>query len=304
MQFCFIKSGYGTYGGTFDEPFRCFGRIISDRFQQEEIEFPYKEIEIQLACFSNKPKGKDKEIYNDWFNKLPNYYRGKSMVRVTLPIFETERILDDVFKLIYHGFEIIFAKKKKDDLYDTERVKQILFLLEKELQNTDLWELNKKYESLLYQEALNRRIDERKERENRIIENKKVIRDLRFYYHFENVGYRYFDPYDNEICDEILVKLREKKFKLPDYTHLYVQVSDSFENALYQTVRSENWYICGMAILEDYKDYTKKKETEKKRIVFNLIREGLNDIAKIDKLDLQTLNDVLDEVENEIQIAE
>lgn len=301
MQIYFIKSGYNSYGGAFNEPFRYFGRIISDRFKEEEIEFPFKQIEIILALFSNKPKGKDKEIYNDWFNKLPRYHRGKNILTVTLPVFKTEQNLEDVFQLIYRGFEIIFAKKKKEDLYDIERVKQVLSLLEIELQNTDLIKLNEQYESLLYQEALSRRIEERKERENRIIENKKVIRDLRFYYHFENIGYRYFDPYDNEICYEILIKLRERKFKLPDYTHLYIEVSDSFENALYNAVRGENWFIYGIAVLEDYKDYPKKNEKEKKRIVFNLIREGLNDIARIDKLDLQTLNDVLDEVESDIK---
>lgn len=301
MQIDFIKSGYNSYGGTFNEPFRYIGRIISDRFQAQGIEFPFIEIEIQLAHFSNKPKGKDKEIYNGWFNKLPNYYRGKNMVRVTLPVFETEKAVDDVFKLIYRGFEIIFTKKKKDDLYDTEKVKLVLSLLETELQNTDLIKLNEQYESLLYQEALTRRIAERKSRENRIIENKKAIRDLRFYYHFENIGYRYFDPYDNEICDNILIKLRKRKFKLPDYTHLYVQVSDSFENALYKAVRGENWFVYGIAALEDYVGYASKNETEKKRIVFNLIREGLNDIARIDNLDLQILNDVLDEVESDIK---
>ncbi|KAF2326403.1 hypothetical protein [Flavobacterium ginsenosidimutans] len=301
MQIYFIKSGYGTYGGTFNQPFRYFGRIISDRFQAQGIEFPFKEIEIQLARFSNKPKGKDKEIYNGWFNKLPNYYRGKNIVRVTLPVFETEQNLDDVFEIIYRGFEIIFSKKKKDDLYDTERIKQILSLLETELQNTDLIKLNEQYESLFYQEALTRRIDERKERENRIIENKKAIRDLRFYYHFEGIDKLYFAPYSYKFCEKIRAKLREKKFKLPDYTHLYIEVSDSFENALYHTEKEENWYIYGIAVLKDYVGYGTKNETEKKRIVFNLIREGLNDIARIDKLDLQTLNDVLDEVESDIK---
>ncbi|MGE8344079.1 hypothetical protein BSF41_01160 [Flavobacterium sp. ACN2] len=301
MQIYFIKSGYGTYGGTFDEPFENFGRIISDRFQQEEIGFPYKEIEIQLACFSNKPKGKDKEIYNDWFNKLPNYYRGKSMVRVTLPVFETERTLDDVFKLIYSGFEIIFAKKKKDDLYNAELVKQVLSLLEAELQNTDLWQLNRECESILRNETLIRRVDERKERENRVIQNEKLIRDLRFYYHFEGIDKLYFAPYSYKFCEKIRAKLREKKFKLPDYTHLYIEVSDSFENALYNAVRAENWFVYGIAVLEDYVGYASKNETEKKRIVFNLIREGLNDIARIDKLDSQILNDVLDEVESDIK---
>jgi len=300
MYIYFRKSGYGTYGGSLDEPFEYFGRIISDRLEKEEVEFPFEEIEVELALFSIKPKGKDKEVYNDWFNKLPNYYRGRNMIRITLPIFKNEKTLEDIFQLVYKAFEILFIKKKKDDFYDTEKIKQILLLLESELQNTDLYKLNKQYDLLLFEEALARRIEERTERKNRTIENKKAIRDIRFYYHFEDIGKLYFSPYNYNLCKKILIKLREKKFNLPDYTHLYIQVSDSFENTLYQTTRYEDWYVCGVAVLKDYKDFPKKNEEEKNRIVFNLIKEGLLDIARIDKLDLETLNHVLDEVESEI----
>jgi len=143
MQISFIKSGFNSYGGTFNEPFRYFGRIISDRFKKEEIEFTFKEIEIILSVFSNKQKQKENEAYNEWYNKLPRYFRSKNKVIVTLPILETEKTLEDVFKSIYLAFEIIISKKKKDDIYDQDKIKQILSLLEAELNKTDLWELNK-----------------------------------------------------------------------------------------------------------------------------------------------------------------
>ena len=47
-------------------------------------------------------------------------------------------------------------------------------------------------------------------------------------------------------------------------------------------------------------DYETKTEIEKQKIIFSLIKEGLYDIARIDKLDVKVLNEVLDEVEKKI----
>ena len=58
-----------------------------------------------------------------------------------------------------------------------------------------------------------------------------------------------------------------------------------------------NWEGFGIVVYENYKDYSTKNKTEKQRIVFDLIKQGLNDMAEIDKLDKKTLNEVLDEVE-------
>ena len=297
MNIHFAKSEYGSYGGGLNEPFRYFGRILSDRFQAEGIGFSFEEMEIQLAFLSPKVK---KEEYINWYNKLPGYYRGKKMVRVTLPVAEKEKTLTDVFRLIHHAFDILASRKKKDDIFDTEKIKSTLIQLEKELQEVDLWELNQKYENLLRHEAIEKRLGERVAREQAGDEKTRLIYDLRFYYHFENVGNLYFSPYDNRFCSRILEKLRERKFRLPHYTHLYIMVSDSFENALYHAVRAENWFVYGIAVLENYAGYAVSKEIEKKRIVFDLIRQGLNDIARTDKLDIGLLNDVLDEVEQGI----
>ena len=294
----FPYSKYGIYGSGLDEPFSYLGRIISERFQAAEIAFPYQEIEIQRTYFS--PKQKKNETYMSWYNKLPIYYRGKNMVRVIFAVENKQIDLVYLFQLIYKAFDIIISKKKKADIWDTEKVKSTLIQLEKELQEADLWEINHTYEMLFRQEAIAKTLQERTIREQTDNEKKRLIYDLRFYYHFEGVGKLYFSPYDNQFCNSILEKLRERKFRLPGYTHVYIRVSDSFENALFHATRLENWFAYGIAVFENYADYPKKTEDEKKRIVFNLIKQGLNDIAKIDKLDTQTLNEVLDEVEQNI----
>lgn len=297
MWIHFSKSSSNSYGGGLNEPFRYFGRLLSDKFQTENIVFPLGEIEI---CLTSPPSKKDNEKRKEWFEKLPHYYRGKTMIRVTLPMAEQEKNLTDVLEVINQAFEIIITKKKKDDRYDPQRLKAVLSELEKELQETDLRELNNKYENLLKQEAIDKRLQERIIREQSNEEKNKLIYDLRFMYYLPNVDKLYFSPYENRFCERILEKLREKKFRLPNYTHLYVMVSDTFENSLYHAVRAENWFVYGIAVLENFADYPVKQEIEKQRIVFDLIKQGLNDIAKIDKLDTKTLNEALDDVEQKI----
>lgn len=299
MKINFIKSTCDSYGSELDEPFRYFGKIISDRFERDGIGFSFEEIEIQLALFSNELKEKD--VYVNWYNKLPNYHRGKNMVRVILPVLESEKCMEDVFQFVYRTFKILGLKKKKDDRYDGEQIQQTLLLLETELQNTDLWELNKRYESILRAEAITKQLDKRTARENRTVDKKKLIFKLEIDPEFENVESPSFAPYDKKFCDRILIKLREKNFRLPDYNHLYIKVSDSFENALYQKVKAEKCLMYGIAICEEYDAYITKNETEKKRITFDLIKQGLYDIAKIDKLNIEKLSHVLDEVEKEME---
>lgn len=297
MWIHFTKISTNSYGGGLDEPFRYFGRMLSDKFQIEDIIFPYGEIEI---CLAFPPSKKDNEKRKEWFAKLPNYYRGKIMVRVTLPMVEKEQNLEDVLKMINKAFEIIITKKKKDDGYDGLKLKEILAQIGEELQETNLLELNGKYENLLRQEVVEQRFQERAIREKTNDEKKRLIYDIRFYYHLPKIGKKYFYPYNNEFCYKILEKLREKKFQLPNYTHLYIMVADTFENALEHAVRVENWFVYGVAVLENYQDYPKKNEIEKQHIVFDLIKQGLTDIAKIDKLDMDALNETLNEVEQQI----
>ncbi len=298
MWIHFSKAAYGSYGGDFAEPFCYLGRIIADKFQNSSMEFPYSEIEICLAIFTKKQQ--DNQQYKDWYNKLPLYYRGKYMIRVTLPVTKGKDTLSSIFQNIYNAFDIIVSKKKKTDNIDPQKVKQALTELENELQDSDMWEVNRKYEILYKKESVEQRIQERALREQANEEKKRLIYDIRFYYGFEDVGNLYFSPYDGRFCNKILEELRERKFRLPRYSHLYIMVSDTLENALYQSVRLEEWFVYGVAVYKDYKSFEMKRETEKKVIVFDLIRQGLNDIARIDKLDIEVLNEVLDKVEQHI----
>lgn len=289
----FSKSSEGSYGGGLNKPFSHLGRIISDKFLSKNIEFPFKEIEICLAFSSLKDSEKTKE----WIAKLPHYYRGKTMVRVTLLMIKQEENVADIIELIDKAFGIITSKKKKDDDYDVLKLNEAVSELRKELQETDVVKLDQKYENTVRQERVFKNEQGRVVREQANEDKKKLIYDLRFMFYLPDIELLYFSPYARRFCDNILEKLREKKFRLPGYTHLYIMVSDTFENALHHAVQSESWFVYGIAVLEDHLAYPEKQEIEKKRIVFNLIKQGLKDIAIIDKLDMKILDEVLDELE-------
>lgn len=98
-------------------------------------------------------------------------------------------------------------------------------------------------------------------------------------------------------CKEVLFELRKSRFLLPQYSHLYIMVLNTFNNALSKAVRYKQWYIYGIATLNNYTEYPNLTDRQKQKIVFDIIKMGLNDIAKIDKLDTYILNSVLDKIE-------
>ena len=124
-------------------------------------------------------------------------------------------------------------------------------------------------------------------------EKTRLIRDIRLYYRPH--GEINFAPYDHQLCGKILERLRRRKFRLPGYTHLYIMASDTPENALYHATRAENWHVYGIADV-DAADFAAKEGRDKRRAVFDIIRQGLEDIAEIDALDAVALSEVLNEI--------
>jgi len=223
------------------------------------------------------------------------------MIRVILPVEKQEENLADVFQIIYTAFDILTSKKKKDDNYNPDKLKSTLCHLEQELKTVDLWELNSRYENLFRQEAIEKNRQDRIAREQTDTEKKKLIYDLRLYNRIPNTDEKFFFPYNRQICELIYEELRKKKFRLASYTHMLINVSDTFENALYHSTKLYDWQGFGIAVYTNYAEFPAKNKAEKQRIVFDLVKQGLNDMAEVDKLDKKTLNEVLDEVEKKIK---
>ena len=301
MQIYINHTTYNSYGGGFDKPLTYLNSIVSDKFKAENIEFPYREIEIMFAYLSRKVKDAQ---YIEWYSKLPYYQRGKNGVKITISVPAKPSSLVDIFAHLNEAFDILISKKKKTDTFDSEKVKATLLKIEQDLQSADLYEIHANYETAYRQNRIEKVRQNRADRGQSGTEKKQLIRDLRFYTGFSGSDRQYLDPDDQHLCNSItygiLERLRENKFRLPGYTHLYIMVSDSFENALYESLKLESWHEYGIAVFQDYTNFTHKKEHEKKRIIFNLIKQGLYDIAKIDKLDFDILNEVLNEAESKL----
>lgn len=295
MRIILSESSYGTYVSGLSAPFTYIGRILSE-ILDETVKFPVKEIEIERCHF--KSNLQDDKTYMEWFNKLPYYRRGKNSIHVYLPNTDEQVKLETVLRSIEDAFSIILSKKKKDDTYDSIKVQSALMNLKCFLLNNDIQAIHRQYEQLVTKEQLRDRMQEREMRGKTEVKADRLIRDIRLYYRFAGIGNLFFAPFATFLTEEILSELRKNKFRLPKYTHLYIMVSNTFDNALLEAVRYESWYIWGIATLNNYTEYPDLDDRQKQKIVFDLICTGLNDIAEIDKLDRNILNNVLDKIKS------
>lgn len=295
MRIIISKSSYGkNYICGLSAPFTYIGYILSEILDKIP-QFPFSEIEIERCCFVKELK--DDERYIQWFGKLPLYRKKGNSVHIYLPEINEELKLETILKDIEQAFNIILSKNKKNDAYDLIKVQGALMNLKNILENNDIWVIHKQYDFLVTQKKLQERIQEREVRSKSDHKANRLIQDLRLYYHFEGVGKLLFSPFDILLCKEVLFELRKSRFLLPQYSHLYIMVSNTFNNALSKAVRYEQWYIYGIATLNNYTEYPNLTDKQKQKIVFDIIKMGLNDIAKIDKLDTYILNNVLDKIE-------
>lgn len=297
MKITFKKQEYGSSGGSLEKPLRYLGRILEENFDKEDIEFNVEEIEI---VFSYKSEETDSEIYKNWYKKLPVYYRGKNLARVHLAVSNREDSLDIVFEQLNIAFQILEKKKRKTEYLELDKIKSILNDQFLRLKKTDLWKLYYEYEELNKKETVAKRIEERLKREEEPVIYNRLIYDLRFHYFLPEIENLYFAPYDNEICQNLLERLRSKGFKLPNYTHLCVMVSNNLENALIHAIRGAQWFAYGISIYEDYEEFKMLNDNQKRKVVFELLKSGIRDAARIDKLDIAILNSVFQEFENEM----
>lgn len=295
MKIIISKSIYGkSYICGLSAPFTYIGYILSELLGKIP-QFPFSEIEIECCNFVYELK--DDEGYMQWFRKLPLYRKRKDSVHIYLHKINDELKLNSILEDIEQAFNIILLKNKKNIGYDWNKVQGALINLQNILKNNDIWVIHKQYDSLVTQKQIEERKQEREVRNKSNQKANRLIQDLRLYYHFENVGKLFFSPFDTLLCKEVLLQLRKNRFLLPQYSHLYIMVSNTFNNALSMAVRYEQWYIYGIATLDNYTEYPNLTDRQKAKIVFNIIKMGLNDVAKIDKLDTHTLNKVLDKVE-------
>lgn len=312
MKITFDSISFRVEGVRMSPPFTFFDIHLSHIFESSALNTSFEEIAFVFAYPTPIPlrnENKAKEEYMNWYSKLPMWRtsnkRKKAVMTIKFPEYlkylsgrydETET-LDLVINKLIESFHIIETKLKPEDTLDCTEVVEYLEEVKQTTHKEQLWEIEESYEEQRRKDLLKRNKAERDNRTN--IEGKKplIIRDIRLFYHFDNIGIKFFSPYDITICNKIIDLLKPYKFKCPGYTHIYISAAESFDKALYHSTRYESWYAYGIALLKDPAEYAEKTELEKKQIVFDLIKAGILDIAVPNNMDLDILNKVLDEVE-------
>lgn len=283
-------------------------RILPDFLQANGVNSSIEVMEVNfyIPNFAHK---KESKIPADFLQELPRVRFTKNRTNVYIyKLFlgkngDEQPTIDNILYEFGEIFRLLEQKKKASDYFDTEKTLQLLSELAQELK-TKLDFYNEKAEQAIEKERIERAKQDREERLQTSAPHTRLIRDIRLYYAFENQElkqHNYFSPYNIQLCEKICERLRQKKFRLPSYDHLYIQVSESFDKALSHAIRAEKWLVYGVSVLENPLTYSSLPQKEKKQVVFHLIKQGLLDIAQIDRLDTSILNEVLDEIEKTLQ---
>lgn len=253
-------------------------------YPYSRINRKYKKIEITLKA----PE------FSEYFDKAEHLkYKNKFTIEKefeNISDVELAKILID--KFIMAG-DIINGKLKKEDAFDYSIYKETLLNLKGEISLDFLIQNSTEQASQISDYVINHAINLRKQR---AVENKpkdKPIRDLRIYY--VDLPLKALYPFDFIYTEIFLNLLSKNRLMCPTYHHLYIQVGENMEECLKKSIPPEDWFINGIALI-DYKDYLTKTNEEKDKIVFETIIKGLQDIFTIDKLDIEILNKIIQQI--------
>lgn len=259
-------------------------------FNQYYNSYPYsrmnrrfKKIDITLKApeFSEYFDKEDQQAFNNKFEIEPQF---KNITEA-----ELGKILIDKF---LEAGEIINSKLKKDDAFDLENYNKVLLSLRQQITPAFLQDLHLAQKDVVKDEILNRALQLRSERRNADKPKNKRILDLRVYY--SGLPNKALYPYDYIYGHIFLNLLAKDGLMCPNYTHLYIQVATTFEEALKNSFSSD-WHIHGLAVI-NYDKYKTLSDKEKENEVFRIILTGLKDIADIDKLDTQLIDKVANKI--------
>jgi hypothetical protein len=255
-----------------------------DKLPYSRLDRKYKKINITIQApeFSEHFDNKEKDNYNHRFNIADKFKN----------ISETDLAKILIDKYLQAG-ELIVSKLKKDDNFDIDKFKTTLLTIKQNINDDFIKSVSGEQAVKLNDDTLTKAIELREKRKQTNKPKDQPIRDLRVY--SNGLPDRALYPYANQYGEIFLNLLRRDKLMCPKYHHLYIQVAKTFDEGLKNSFAYEDWYVNGIAII-DYNNYQKQSEKEKQETIFNLIVEGLKDIATIDKLDTSIIDKVIAEI--------
>lgn len=227
----------------------------------------------------------EKEIIKESGNLIEIEEKFKNLDETQIAIAVIDKYFDAV--------SLIKSKLKSGDIFDAEIFINFLTDLKSKINPIFLEHLNSKQSEREHKQIIEKSLEKRKQRRLTDKPKDKAIRDIRVFYN--SLPNKSLYPFDFQFIEIFLNLLSKKQFKCPTYHHLYIAVGQTFEEALKTAYAYEDWFIYGIATIE-YDKYQGSNEKQKEEMVFEIISEGLLDIAKIDKLDIKSLEEVITEI--------
>lgn len=328
MKFKFWQKTAGSYGTPhFRGLLRLFDRFLNSALQKEDFNPVFDEFCITLVyppLFIIPNSGVGQEGFRIYYDKLPivrvnrrwknidvkiqapeftEHFDGLEIKKyVTKPFDIEERFKNlsevDLAKILIEkillSIELIKSKLREEDNFDEEKLKSFLKKIES-LLSKDFLKVNCTEQALFQEEdRLKMAEDTRLARQKLERPKNKLIRDLRVYY--DAYPNKAFYPYDYQYCEIFLNVLHNKQFMCPSYHHLYLYVAPTIkEGLLHSYTPIDYWHVYGIAMI-DYERYLKETEDGKDKMVFKFMCDGLRDIAAIDHLDTDILNQAIGEI--------
>lgn len=325
MKIYLSKSTVGRYGGGLNLNLNFFDRFIQSELDKSGFKSSFEELWLTIAYpplyILPGIVGMEMDFYKNYetfpYSRLNRRYK-KINVTLKAPQFsehfdkadqvkyEHKFDIEDKYKNIsdvelakilidkyLEAAEIINSKLKKEDYFDFDTLKNTLLSIKEKITLDLLKSINSEQTVQISDNTIKLAIERREKRKMNDEPKDKIIRDLRVYYNELPVKALY--PYDYQYVEIFLNYLRKKRLKCPTYHHIYIQVAKSIDMALKSTYTLEDWYVYGISII-DYDKYLQQSEKEKEETVFNVIVNGLKDVADIDKLDYSIIQEVVLEI--------
>ena len=134
-------------------------------------------------------------------------------------------------------------------------------------------------------------LDIRNERKKKRQQPDTSLKDIRLYFTYE-VPNTYF--YLFNFIQVILRVLQQKNFLCPGYSHIYISIGETLEDAIARAYELEEWYHFGIAVLPKDKFFG-CPENEREALILQAIENGLFDIADLDYLDKRLLEEAINQ---------
>jgi hypothetical protein len=116
-----------------------------------------------------------------------------------------------------------------------------------------------------------------------------VLQDIRLYFTY-SLPNTYF--YLFTFTQVILRVLQKNQFLCPGYSHIYISIGETEEEAIGRAYELEDWYRFGIAVMGK-EELLNASDEELEALMLEKIINGLKDIAALDGLDVNKIDDAI-----------